>query len=251
MLRTDRHPVAAGPGLAAHTAPRARAQEEVPLGSLARVLSHRIRNLLAGIEGCADLLGDTLGTREQRELVLRILEGSTRIEGLLADVQRYSEPVEAVPSPIALRSVVERLLLTLDDDALAAFTLDLPEERCTLLADPALLHQALLLLVQNALDAATAVTLRVRIDHEPRRAIFHVWNPGALALDGGAERAFDPFVTTKPDALGLGLWMARRIAEAHGGRLHLVSHDAEAGTCFAFEIPLPTEPSLCASGTPC
>ena len=76
--------------------------EEQRLGDFTQVLTHRIRNLLASIEGFTDLLTDTLGSREQRELALRILESTARIEFVLDDLQYYSQPVRIATIPVRL-----------------------------------------------------------------------------------------------------------------------------------------------------
>lgn len=53
-----------------------------------------------------------------------------------------------------------------------------------------------------------------------------------------AEKAFDPFFSTKPHGLGLGLGISRSIVEEHGGRL-LATVDPKHGTTFHFTLPLP------------
>jgi signal transduction histidine kinase len=52
-----------------------------------------------------------------------------------------------------------------------------------------------------------------------------------------ASRIFDPFVTTKPDGLGIGLSICRSILDAHGGRLW-VSPGSPHGTVFRFTVPI-------------
>jgi signal transduction histidine kinase len=56
--------------------------------------------------------------------------------------------------------------------------------------------------------------------------------------DGKADQIFEPFVTTKPDGLGLGLPISRTIVEAHGGRLWADANPG-GGTRFHLTIPLP------------
>jgi two-component system sensor kinase FixL len=51
------------------------------------------------------------------------------------------------------------------------------------------------------------------------------------------ERVFEPFVTTKPNGIGLGLSISRNIVAAHGGRLWAENRD-ERGACFRIELPL-------------
>ena len=219
-----------------------RLPEEQRLGDFAQVLSHRIRNLLAGIEGFTDLLTDTLGSREQRELALRILESTTRIEFVLDDLQYYSQPVRIATIPVRLQDVMDRLLATLDEDDRRRVTLGVEQPRGAVLADPDLLRQALLALIQNAFDATSPdkhAALHIAFDTDTVR--FTVSNQGTIDLDEAAHKVFDPFFTTKAQNLGIGLSMARRIAEAHGGTLYLAANDRLQGTCFTLELPVPTE----------
>ena len=219
-----------------------RLPEEQRLGDFAQVLSHRIRNLLAGIEGFTDLLTDTLGSREQRELALRILESTTRIEFVLDDLQYYSQPVRIATIPVRLTDVMDRLLATLDEDDRHRVTLGVEQPRGAVLADPDLLRQALLALIQNAFDATSPdkhAALHIAFDTDTVR--FTVSNQGTIDLDEAAHKVFDPFFTTKAQNLGIGLSMARRIAEAHGGTLYLAANDRLQGTCFTLELPVPTE----------
>ena len=130
--------------------------DDAVLGDIAQVLTHRIRNLLAGIEGFTDLLTDTLASREQRELALRILESTARIEFVLNDVLYYSQPVHMMRIPVNVQDVLDRLLETLDERQLPYVTLDVEQPEQSFLADPGLLRQALLALMQNAFDASSS-----------------------------------------------------------------------------------------------
>ena len=183
-----------------------------------------------------------LGSREQRELALRILESTARIEFVLDDLQYYSQPVRIAPIPVRLQDVMERLLATLDEDDRRRLTLDVEPPSGTVLTDPSLLRQALLALIQNAFDATSPdkhAALHVASDTNTVR--FTVSNQGTIDLDKTAHKVFDPFFTTKAQNLGIGLSMARRIAEAHGGTLYLTANDRRQGTCFTLELPVPTE----------
>src|SRR5262249_31585382 len=65
--------------------------------------------------------------------------------------------------------------------------------------------------------------------------VLEVWDTGPGPAPEVAERLFEPFVTGKPEGVGLGLAVARQVAEAHGGA---ITWTREGGrTCFRVELP--------------
>lgn len=216
------------------------AENERALRDLSHVLAHRLRSLVSSIEGYTDLLADTLGTREQREITQRVFEGAARIEHVLADLQRYSQSIDPVCRTLAVDTVVDELHAVFDAPTRARVEVVRRDDAPTLVeADPVLLRQALLVLLQNALEAVDegdVVQLLVEHDAVRQAACFSVWNPGAVPLDD-PEDVFRPFCTTKASNLGVGLPIARRIAVAHDGTLELDYTDPRRGTCFTLAIP--------------
>lgn len=216
--------------------------EDDRLADLAQVLAHRIRGLVTGIEGFTDLLMETLTTREQRELGMRIHESAVRIERVLADLQRFGQPVEPFFRQVTVRSLVDEMLMALHDAELerVRFDIQVPPEQA-LHADPMLVRQALLVLVQNALDATKSeggVVFHARLLPAAGAVRFDVINDGVIALAEADEQVFKPFFTTKAHNLGVGLTLARRIVRAHRGSLRLMANDAEQGTCFSLTLPI-------------
>ena len=206
------------------------------------VLAHRLRGLVASIEGFTDLLTDTLGSREQRELALRILEGTSRIERILSDLQLFSQPLDPVRIPLRPADLLNGLLAMFDEAVQARVQMEVSDGAVGRLSgDPQLLRQLLLILVQNALDA-TEKTETVRLRVTPAEATEHlnfdIWNAGHIELEEAETLVFVPFFTTKAQNLGVGLSIAQHIAEAHGGTLTLHANDAEEGTCFRLSLPL-------------
>lgn len=209
--------------------------------NMALIVSHRIRGLVASIEGFTDLLTDTLGTKEQRDLALRIFEGAARIERVLGDLHLYSQPVDPLTVPLPVGTVLDDLFAALDDAVLDRVDLvHAAEALPDVLADPALLRQALLVLVQNALDATRhGGTVRLHVEPTDGGVRFDVWNSGHIEVEDAVVRVFEPFYTTKAQNLGVGLAIARRIAQAHDGRLTLSANSETEGTCFSFFVPAP------------
>jgi signal transduction histidine kinase len=118
------------------------------------------------------------------------------------------------------------------------------------LVDKIQIQQVLVNIVRNAIEAMRS---------SPRREITIEATPcsdgevGIAIVDTGpgiareiAARLFEPFVTTKADGMGVGLWLCRAIVQAHGGRLW-AEPNPDGGTVFRFTIPAaltPPEPSL-------
>jgi signal transduction histidine kinase len=109
-------------------------------------------------------------------------------------------------------------------------------------ADRVQVQHVLLNLVVNALDSLSAVAdrprvLRIRTVQVPPDAVqVSVEDTGGGIASEAIERVFEPFYTTKPAGLGMGLAISRSIVEAHGGRLWATPHD---GPGVTFQLTLP------------
>ncbi len=221
------------------SAPSDEVDRDTSISHLSVVLAHRLRGLVAGIEGFADLLTDTLMEAEQRDLAMKIMEGTARIESILADLQLYGESLDPVMLPIRVDEVMRDVLVPLDDAHRTRVEVDVHGEASArmMLADPFLLRQGLLILMQNALEAVgSRANVRLTVTRFDEAVEFAVWNDGIIAVEDAADVVFTPFFTTKAHNLGVGLSIVRRIARLHDATVELVCNDRELGTCFAFTI---------------
>lgn len=209
------------------------------VAALAHIMAHRLGSLVSTIETYTDLLIDALEAPDQRAMALSIFEASENIDRILADMKRYAQTVEPVSQSVRLDTLARALppFFGAADAGRLTLEIDAPEER-TFSADPVLLRQALMVLLQNAFDATQApAPVRLRASFEGARVRLAVWNEGAIEEAETARKLFQPFFTTKARNLGVGLPLARRIAEAHGGTLRLAANSAEEGTRFELLVP--------------
>src|SRR5262249_26217091 len=110
-----------------------------------------------------------------------------------------------------------------------------PERDVRITGDPSQLGHAILNIVSNAVDAVGAKgTVEIRLTGNGM-AVVEVIDTGPGPSTGMAERIFEPFVTGKPEGVGLGLAVAKQIIEAHGGKIEWRRENET--TRFRIEIP--------------
>lgn len=219
---------------------------EHALRALTDRLSHQLRGMVNSIEGYTDLLGARLATPEQRELSQRILESTAQIEQMVRHLRCFSAPVRPVYQAVPIRRILDGLQHAVGTEPWQRVEVQGGTETdgdSTLLADPILLRQALQALTQNALDATSTRSIRLTVSTVPeaRQMQFAVWNPGVIAVGQPRKAVFTPFFSTKERRLGMGLPLARRIAEAHGGTVELAESAEQSGTRFVLSVPHPRD----------
>lgn len=214
------------------------------LGQLSAGMAHEIRNPLAGIAMTAQVLRGRLGDRPDAEPYLeRIQAEIQRLERIVRSLLEFSRPARPQLAPLDLAGSARRVLEDLAPQA-AAHGVRLADELGAplwALADRDQVHQVLLNLLQNALQACRpgdAVGLRlerVAVVGGADRVRLSVWDSGAGVPESARARLFEPFFTTKAEGTGLGLAVCRQIALEHGGRLEYRPRPA-GGSEFTLEL---------------
>lgn len=208
------------------------------LGEMSAVLAHEIRNPLASLKGHAQLAAERLaeGSRERR-CVENVIGDAERLGALTSDLLTFarSSPLEldlVNPGDLLRRAASDVLgeeALTIDDAAAPAKWL-LDAER---------MRQALVNLLDNAWTATSGSRApAVRIANEADQLVFEIRDFGPGLPRGSEHRIFDPFFTTRTNGTGLGLAVASRVVETHGGRIEASNHP-EGGALFRLMIPTP------------
>ena len=105
-----------------------------------------------------------------------------------------------------------------------------------LAGDRELLVQALLNVLKNAVEASVDAPVRAEGRRSGKRVEVLVRDAGPGLSPEAAARVFEPFYTTKEKGMGIGLYLTKRIIEAHGGTIEARSREG-AGTEFRIELP--------------
>lgn len=219
-----------------------RAEERQAWQRLVRVLGHEINNSLGPIASIAETLRAGLA-RPQRDAELeddlqRGLEVIERRAAALARfMQSYARLVRLPPPRIGSVDVGAWVQRTADLETRTKVAVA-PGPPITIPGDADQLDQLLINLVHNAVEASaeTAGAVRVGWSVEAGAAVITVEDEGHGVAD--TANLFVPFFTTKPRGSGIGLVLARQIAEAHGGSL--VVQNRKAGRGAEAVITLPT-----------
>jgi two-component system, NtrC family, sensor histidine kinase HydH len=204
------------------------------LGELSAVLAHEIRNPLASLKGNAQLLAErTPDEAPERGKVDRIVKEAERLEALTTDLLDFvrSGPLELKPVKVddLLRGLAEGGGTEVEVDASGA-----PE---TWLLDAQRMQQVLQNLLRNALDASPkGGTIQVTAARDKGVLTLTFRDQGEGLPEENLERIFEPFFTTRARGTGLGLAVARRIVELHGGTLTARNHP-QGGAEFRVILP--------------
>ncbi len=212
----------------------AQSERLAALGTMSAVLAHEIKNPLAALKGNAQLLVEGLdaGTRPRAQAD-RVVSGALRLQGLVDNLLDFARSGGLDRAPLD----PAELLCAAAEDAAPRATLDLDAAPASWSLDGVRLRQVLENLLRNAEQASPGeVAASVRVDRDRDRLIVTVSDRGAGIAEGETERIFEPFHTTKTRGVGLGLTVARRVVELHGGTI-TAKNRPEGGAVLEIEIP--------------
>ena len=224
-----------------------RAQYE-ELAELAGSLAHEIKNPLSVIRMNIDLLSEDLAEmnapniRRSLDRVDIVRGQCERMEALLRDFLRYARLRDIDLVSGSLNDQVETVLRAYQAQA-DAHRIDIerfldPDLPAILLHSDSL-QAALMNLVKNALESMDeGGQLMVRTYTTRKSVALDLIDTGSGVDDNTVLHMFEPFYSTKDGGSGLGLPTARKIIEAHGGRISVQS-EMGGGTKFVLEFPVP------------
>lgn len=232
--------------------------------NLVSVVSHELRTPITTVIGYAEFLADEIGgplSEEQREFVTQIQGGAGRLRRLVDDLLHFSlqegQTLRLSLQPVDFAARMRAVCESVKPQARHAqvrLTITLPDSPVPLRGDPVRLEQLAVNLLTNAIkftpeDGVVTVTVGVEGDE----AWLTVADTGIGIPEEELPHVFDMFYQGDRSSqrarggAGLGLAIAKAIAEAHGGRLSCGSAPG-AGTTFRLTLPLattsPSQPAL-------
>jgi two-component system, NtrC family, nitrogen regulation sensor histidine kinase GlnL len=213
-----------------------------------RGFAHEVKNPLAGVRGAAQLLGRRVDTDELRELAELIIGESDRLTALADRLLGARGKPRLVR--LNVHEMLERvaLLIAAQPDA-PGVRRDYDPSLPPAVGDSDRLYQLVLNLARNAVEAGaktlslrTRVEFGVRLNERLRRVVLRidVIDDGSGVPAEISTSLYQPLVSGRPNGTGLGLALAREIADEHGGELR---HSSRAGaTTFTLLLPLDLSP---------
>jgi PAS domain S-box-containing protein len=221
------------------------------------VLTHEVRNPLAPIRNAVQVMAKGTPLPPDQEAMRRTIDRQSaqlsRIVEDMGDIVRISQgKLPMASAPVSLAAIVQRALeaaAPLIEAARHRVALDLPAEDLMVDGDADRLTQLLTNLLRNAARyTPDQGGIEVRAQRDAGSALVAVRDTGRGIPADMQERIFDMFVQGREPlervdgGLGVGLALARRIAEAHGGTLTVSSEGEGKGSEFTLRMPL-SEPA--------
>ena len=229
--------------ITARKAAEARLADQAALarvGQMATMVAHEVRNPLAGIKGAMQVL---TARRKSGDPELAVMQDiSTRIDALcdlLNDLMLFARPRPLRLAPLRLRGLVEEGTTFLKrDQALEALDVTVEGQDSMLKADGELIRATVVNLLLNSAQAmAGRGRIAIRLSRTSAGAAIEIRDSGPGIPPDIRAQVFEPFFTTKSRGGGLGLAIAKRTAERHGGSLTLEC-PPEGGTVATLTLPV-------------
>jgi C4-dicarboxylate-specific signal transduction histidine kinase len=221
------------------------------LGQLVASMSHEMNQPLAAILSGAQAARRVLaGNEPGRDEVVQ-----AALHYIVEDSKRAAQVIRRLRAMFKKEEHVERMAVRINDIIMEAAALvrgdaerrqvtirfDLAERLPVVMADVVQLQQVVLNVVINGIEAMAAADppremLVTTLDREPGLLQLTIRDTGVGVPSEQLDKIFEPFVTTKPEGLGMGLSISRSIVQAHGGRIWAAAND-ERGLTVHVELP--------------
>lgn len=220
------------------------------LGELTASIAHEVNQPLAAIvsNGAASLrwLGrEAPDLNEARVAIGRMIEDGKRASEIIARTRGMSSKRAPAKAPVDLNGVINDAAQFLRHEIMAkkvSLRLDLASDLPEPVADKVQMHQVLVNLMLNAIQAMEACEMErdlvVRSRFDKGGVAIEVQDAGHGIAPDSEERLFKAFFSTKENGMGMGLSICASIVDAHGGAISARNNEGR-GSTFVFTLPAP------------
>ncbi len=207
------------------------------VGQMAATVAHEIRNPLGGIRGFAALLERDIDEDDPRQrLVQKIISGTKSLDAVVSELLEYTRPVEITLRPENCRDLVAASIGYLELDGGGVEVRNEVDPGICVRADSHKIRQALLNVLLNAVQSIDGQgRVRVTSQADEESVTITVVDTGCGIEAEDLDKVFSPFYTTKEKGTGLGLALAAKTVESHGGSLEATSTLGE-GSSFHMRL---------------
>jgi two-component system sensor kinase FixL len=221
------------------------------VGTLAGALAHEINQPLTAIMSNAQaakrfLEAEEPNINELREILSDIVDDTTRSSDIIQQLRDFMKKGEIEAVPININTTIQEVINLTQRDAenrKMAIKLDTNKNLPDVMGDKIQLQQVILNLVINGFDAMMSQEpgsreLVIRTEQDEGDNIHvEVSDTGIGIEEQNLEQIFEPFVSTKPEGMGLGLSINRYIINAHNGHMWAVNNP-DQGATLHFTLPV-------------
>jgi two-component system sensor histidine kinase PilS (NtrC family) len=222
-----------------------RADRLAAIGEMSASLAHEIRNPVAAIRGSVQEMSENLeliGTNAR--LMDIVIKESDQLSKIISSFLKFVNINTIEKAPFEVSEVLEDAVRTVQEQCARNghihFEIECPDSVDRVMGERLQIREVLVNLIQNSIDAMPAGgILRAWIDEveDPAAQVsIHIRDSGAGIPEAELKKVFDPFYTTKPQGIGLGMAIAHKVITGHGGSIDLESVEGD-GTMVTIELP--------------
>ncbi|HXR34701.1 MAG TPA: ATP-binding protein, partial [Candidatus Binataceae bacterium] len=221
-----------------------RTEKQASLDELTASFAHEIRNPIAAAKSLVQQMGEDPTSNENVEYAKVALDELARVERSVSHLLKYAKEEDYHFDNVNLAGVLDGAITQLRSK-LEAKQVSVSRNYIggpTIRADADKLRQVFTNVIDNAIDAMESSTgerrleLAIRTTH-PETATVVIRDNGCGMPEDQLSKIFNPFYTTKTNGTGLGMGIARKVMDAHNGRIEVHS-EAGSGTEFLISIPV-------------
>ncbi len=212
------------------------------VGEMAAQVAHEIKNPLAGISGAIQVISESTPDSDPKSEIYReILQHIRRLDETVLSLLSYTRPFRPIRVMTDLELVADSaitLLRNSEEFSDVEIRLELAPEVGLVSVDAQQLVQVFLNLLLNAAHALRAErTISIISERADKEVEIRIVDRGSGMSPETRRQIFKPFFTTKNKGSGLGLPIARKIVNGHGGSIQ-VDSEPEVGTTVTIRLPL-------------